>query len=52
MDTESVLSFFRDDDILSLLSEDDRYEIALECISHSDFLYTGLEKLIRKYEKE
>jgi len=47
MNRNEIMEWFRDgdniDDKLNALSTDDRYEIALHCLSHSDALFRLLE---------
>lgn len=47
----NIMNFFRRDD-LSDFSDEDKYEVALTCLSFSNDLYEGLLKLIKEYEED
>ncbi len=52
---DEIMDFFRNDtddlDNLASLSLDDRYELALILVSHSDHIYEILETTITAYER-
>jgi hypothetical protein len=42
---EQVLEFFRSEEYIEALKEEDKQEVALACVSYSERIYVGLEKL-------
>ena len=47
---EQVMEFFRSEEYIEALSMDDKYDIALTCLSFSDELCTNVETLIDNFE--
>ena len=52
MNRDDIVQYFRRDDLLDLLSHEDLNEIALHCVSYSDYVYEKLSKTIESYENE
>lgn len=49
---DQVMEYFRSDRYIDDLRPWDKYEIALDCIAHSEMLHKELEFLINRYENE
>ena len=52
MDRTNLMKYFRSDDYIEDLSEDDKFEIALACVAQSDLLYNLVSNAIDLYRQE